>query len=80
MTREEIFEKVQDIVADKLAIDKSKITLQSAFINDLKADSMDLLDLVDSLDEEFDTTIPEDAGRAFETVGDVVEFLANNLA
>lgn len=76
MGKDDIFEKVKDIVSDKLAYDRSKIRLESSFINDLKADSMDILDLVDGFDEEFGITIPEESGRTFETVGDVVEFLS----
>ncbi|MDD2233284.1 MAG: acyl carrier protein [Sphaerochaetaceae bacterium] len=76
MTKDEIFEKVKDIISDKLAYDRDKIKLESSFINDLKADSMDILDLVDGFDEEFNITIPEESGRTFETVGDVVDFLA----
>jgi len=79
MNNNEIFEKVQDIISDKLAISKSKISLDSSFINDLRADSMDILDLVDGIDEEFGVTIPEETGRTFETVNEVVDFLAKNL-
>jgi len=79
MTKTEIFEKVQDIISDKLAISKSKIELESSFINDLRADSMDILDLVDGIDEEFGVTIPEETGRTFETVKEVVDFLEKNL-
>lgn len=77
MTKDQILEKVKDIISDKLAFDRNKIKLESSFINDLKADSMDILDLVDGFDEEFGITIPEESGRTFETVNDVVEFLAN---
>jgi len=79
MNKTEIFEKVQDIISDKLAISKSKINLESSFINDLRADSMDILDLVDGIDEEFGVTIPEETGRTFETVNEVVAFLEKNL-
>lgn len=79
MTNEQIFEKVKEIIADKLAYDINKIKLESSFINDLKADSMDILDLVDGLDEEFGITIPEESGRTFETVSDVVNFLVGVL-
>ncbi|MGP1419081.1 MAG: acyl carrier protein [Sphaerochaetaceae bacterium] len=77
MTKESIFETVRNIISDKLAIEKDKIKLESSFINDLKADSMDILDLVDGFDEEFNITIPEESGRTFETVSDVVDFLAS---
>lgn len=77
MTKEAILETVRNIISDKLAIEKDKIKLESSFINDLKADSMDILDLVDGFDEEFGITIPEESGRTFETVSDVVDFLAS---
>lgn len=77
MTKESIFETVRNIISDKLAIEKDKIKLESSFINDLKADSMDILDLVDGFDEEFNIMIPEESGRTFETVSDVVDFLAS---
>ena len=76
MTNNEVFNKVKAIIADKLAVDENTITRESSFVNDLKADSMDILDLVSGFEEEFDITIPDDTGRTFETVGEVVDYLA----
>jgi len=76
MTQSEIFEKVRAIIAEKLSVDEDQITLDSSFVNDLKADSMDILDLVSGFEEEFDITIPDDKGRTFETVKEVVAYLA----
>jgi len=76
MTQNEIFEKVRAIIAEKLSVDEDDITLDSSFVNDLKADSMDILDLVSGFEEEFDITIPDDKGRTFETVKEVVAYLA----
>ncbi len=76
MSNSEVFEKVKAIIADKLAVDEDSITRDSSFVNDLKADSMDILDLVSGFEEEFDITIPDDKGRAFETVGEAVDYLA----
>lgn len=76
MTQNEIFEKVRAIIAEKLSVDEDEITLDSSFVNDLKADSMDILDLVSGFEEEFDITIPDDKGRTFETVKEVVAYLA----
>ena len=76
MTNTEVFNKVKAIIADKLAVDEDTITRESSFVNDLKADSMDILDLVSGFEEEFDITIPDDKGRTFETVGEVVDYLA----
>ncbi len=76
MTQNDIFEKVRAIIAEKLSVDEDEITLDSSFVNDLKADSMDILDLVSGFEEEFDITIPDDKGRTFETVKEVVAYLA----
>lgn len=76
MTQNEIFEKVRAIIAEKLSVDEDEISLDSSFVNDLKADSMDILDLVSGFEEEFDITIPDDKGRTFETVKEVVAYLA----
>ena len=75
MSNSEVFNKVKAIIADKLAVDENSITRESSFVNDLKADSMDILDLVSGFEEEFDITIPDDKGRTFETVGEVVDYL-----
>jgi len=79
MTNNEVFEKVKAIIADKLAIDENSIKRESSFVNDLKADSMDILDLVSGFEEEFDITIPDEKGRTFETVGEAVDYLATLL-
>ena len=76
MDNNEVFNKVKAIIADKLAVEESSVTRRSSFGNDLKADSMDILDLVSGFEEEFDITIPDDKGRAFETVGEAVDYLA----
>ena len=79
MTNNEVFNKVKAIIADKLAVDENSITRESSFVNDLKADSMDILDLVSGFEEEFDITIPDEKGRTFETVGEAVDYLASLL-
>lgn len=76
MDKNELFKKVQSIISEKLGIDESKVTLDSSFVNDLKADSMDILDLVSGFEEEFDITIPDEMGRTFETVKEAVEYLS----
>ena len=75
MDKNELFEKVQSIISEKLAIDKDTIKLSSSFVNDLKADSMDILDLVSGFEEEFNITIPDEKGRTFETVSDALDYL-----
>ncbi len=69
------FERVQDIVSEQLGVDKEKITAETSFVNDLGADSLDTVELVMELEEEFDINIPDDAAEKIQTVGQAVEFI-----
>ena len=75
MNKNDIFAKVKSIIAEKLAIDEDSIQMNSSFVNDLKADSMDILDLVSGFEDEFNITIPDEKGRTFETVKEAVAYL-----
>ena len=75
MTQEEIFKKCKSIIAEKLAIDEDSIKMDSSFVNDLKDDSMDILDLVSGFEDEFGIQIPDEKGRTLETVGEAVAYL-----
>ena len=68
-------ERVIDIVAEQLGVDKEKITAETSFVNDLGADSLDTVELVMELEEEFDITIPDDAAEKIQTVGQAVQFI-----
>jgi acyl carrier protein len=68
-------ERVIDIVAEQLGVDKDKITLETSFVNDLGADSLDTVELVMELEEEFDINIPDDAAEKIQTVGQAVEYI-----
>ena len=70
-----IFEKVRDILAEQLDLDADSITMDAAIIDDLGADSLDIVDLVMSLEDEFDTEIPDETIEGIKTVGDVVRFI-----
>ncbi|ADD02541.1 acyl carrier protein [Thermoanaerobacter mathranii subsp. mathranii str. A3] len=72
-----IFEKVRDIIAEQLGIDPDEITMESSFIDDLGADSLDIVELIMALEEEFDIEIPDEDAEKIKTVGDVVEYLSN---
>ena len=71
------FEKVQEIVADKLGAEKSKITPEASFIDDLGADSLDTVELIMKMEEDFDIEIPDEEAEKLKTVGDVVKYLDN---
>ncbi len=71
-------ERVTDIVAEQLGVDKDKITSETSFVNDLGADSLDTVELVMELEEEFDINIPDDAAEKIQTVGQAVDFIEQN--
>ncbi|MCL1823650.1 MAG: acyl carrier protein [Oscillospiraceae bacterium] len=70
-----IFEKVRSIIVDQLDVDEEKVTLTSNIQDDLGADSLDIVDLVMSFEEEFDTEIPDDQVENIKTVGDIVKYI-----
>lgn len=70
-----IEERVTDIVAEQLGVDKEKITRETSFVNDLGADSLDTVELVMELEEEFDISIPDEAAEKIQKVGEAVDFI-----
>ena len=72
---DELFEKIQKLIADKLEIDEGKITLDSSFRNDLGADSLDTYELVYAIEEELWVSIPDEKANEFETVRDAYDFI-----
>ena len=74
-----VFEKVREILCDHLDLDPEDITLDTDIIDDLGADSLDLVDFVMSLEEEFDKEIPDEDIENIKTIGDVVSYIENSL-
>ena len=70
-----MFEKVREIIADKLSISEDEITMDSSFLEDLNADSLDIVELIMALEDELDMEIPDEDAEGFVTVGDVVKFI-----
>jgi len=68
-------ERVIDIVSEQLGVDKEKVTPETSFVNDLGADSLDTVELVMELEEEFDITIPDDSAEKIQTVGQAVQYI-----
>lgn len=72
----DIFEKVKDLIADQLDVaDKESITEASSITDDLGADSLDVVDLVMALEDEFSVEIPEDEVENIKTVGDIIKYI-----
>jgi acyl carrier protein len=72
------FEKVRDIIAKQLDIDPAKITMESKLIEDLKADSLDIVELIMDLEQEFNVEIPDEELPNVKTVADIVGYLGKN--
>jgi acyl carrier protein len=70
-----IDERVIAIVAEQLGVNKDQITTETSFVNDLGADSLDTVELVMELEEEFDINIPDDAAEKIQTVGEAIEYI-----
>ncbi|MGC8611358.1 MAG: acyl carrier protein [Mesoaciditoga sp.] len=69
------FQKVKQLISDKLGVEGDKITEKSSFVDDLGADSLDLVDLVMALEDEFGIKVDDDKLEKFVTVGDVVQYI-----
>ena len=75
MNTEEVFEKVKAIIVEQLGVTESSVTMEASFIDDLGADSLDIVELVMALEEEFDMEIPDSDAEKVVTVSDVVEYI-----
>lgn len=72
------FEKVRKIVAEKLSVPEEKVTESSAFVNDLGADSLDVVEFVMEVEKVFDITIPDEEATKLEKVGDAVKYIESH--
>ena len=80
MTKEEIFDTMRQLIAEQFAIDEDEIRMDSSFVDDLGADSVDLVELVMAMEEEFEIgEIREEELQGLRTVGDCVSYLASKL-
>ena len=79
MTEAEIEAKVTDIVAEQMGVDKSEITRETNFANDLNADSLDTVELVMEFEDEFETSIPDEEAEKIQTVGQAIDYIVANM-
>ncbi|NMB33653.1 MAG: acyl carrier protein [Clostridium sp.] len=73
-----VLEKIKKIVVEQLGVEEEEVSMESSFIDDLGADSLDIVELIMALEEEFDIEIPDDEAEKISTVNDVVEYVKNN--
>ena len=80
MSTDEVFEKVKAIIVEQLGVAEASVEMESSFIDDLGADSLDIVELIMALEEEFDMEIPDADAEKIVTVGDVVEYIREHVA
>ena len=69
------FEKIRSVIVDQLGVDESQVTPDASFVDDLGADSLDVVDLIMGLEQEFDIEIPDEDAEQITTVGDAVNYI-----
>ena len=79
MSSEEVFDKVKEIIVEQLGVAEDSVTTEASFIDDLGADSLDIVELIMALEEEFDMEIPDSDAEKVVTVGDVVDYIKDNI-
>lgn len=79
MSSEEILEKIKSIIVEQLGVADTAVTMEASFIDDLGADSLDIVELVMGIEEEFDIEIPDSDAEKVVTVGDVVDYIKENV-
>jgi len=79
MEKDELLQKIKVIVADKLSISEDQVTEEASFIDDLGADSLDTVELVMALEDEFDMDIPDEDAEKLTTVGKAMEYVLGHL-
>lgn len=75
----DVFERVKNIIVDQLDVEESQVTLEASFSDDLDADSLDVVELVMELEDEFDMEIADEEAERISTVGDAVDYINSQL-
>ena len=76
---EETEEKVIEIVSEQMGVDKSEITRETSFVNDLNADSLDTVELVMEFEDEFELSIPDEEAEKIQTVGQAIDYIKDHM-
>ncbi|MBQ9588320.1 MAG: acyl carrier protein [Bacteroidales bacterium] len=78
MTREQLTEAIRAIIEERLGVAADEITEEKSLVNDLGADSLDSVELIMSIEQKFEMTIPEEATEQIKTVGDIIDYVEKN--
>ena len=74
----EVFDRVKEIIVDQLDVEEARVTMEASFRDDLEADSLDVVELVMELEDEFDLEIADEEAESINTVGDAVKYIEDN--
>ncbi len=80
MTAEEVTEKVRDIIAERLGVQRSEVVPSASFIDDLNADSLDIVELVMGIERDFEIEIPDDEAEKIRTVQDAIDYIVAHVS
>jgi acyl carrier protein len=80
MSNDELVQKVKDLIAESLGVKKSEVVSAASFIDDLNADSLDIVELVMTIEKEFDIEIPDDEAEKIRTVQDAVDYIVAHIS
>jgi len=80
MSTDEVFEKVKETIIEQLGVTDTAVIMEASFLDDLGADSLDIVELIMALEEEFDIEIPDADAEKVVTVGDVVDYIKDHVA
>ncbi|HJJ07384.1 MAG TPA: acyl carrier protein [Clostridiaceae bacterium] len=75
MSEKEIFQKLKTIIVDQLGVNEENVTMEATFVDDLAADSLDIVELIMNIEEKFDLEIPDNDTEKIVTIGDVVKYI-----
>lgn len=73
-----VFDKIKDLIVDQLGVEEEAVTAEANIQDDLGADSLDIVDLIQTIEDEYDLSIPDEAVEEIKTVGDIVSYIEKN--
>jgi len=74
-----VFDKIKEIISSKIQVDEEKITPETSLMRDLEADSLDAVEIIMGIEEEFDIEIPDSEAEGFQNVGDIARFVESKI-
>ncbi len=74
-----IFEKIKEIIIEQLGVDEDTITMNTHLMKDLEADSLDAVEIIMAIEDEFDIEVPDEDAEKFQTIGDIVRYVEDNM-